>query len=234
MPIGIVTDVAATVVGAVVGCLIGSRLSERWKSMLNNVISIAAIVMGIVLILRVHTLSAAVLALIIGAAAGELIQLEKWVNKAAVTVTGKIMRGKNADEAFLMQVSAALVLFCCGGTGWYGALNEGLTGDGSILITKAILDGVTACIFAALLGKIVLALCIPQLAVYLILFFISGPVSPFITPEMIADFSAVGGMITLVAGLRLGKIKTDIKVLNLLPGLILAFLVSAVWTAVIG
>ena len=234
MPIGIITDVSATVVGAIVGCLISGKLSERWKNMLNNVISIAAITMGIVLILRVHTLSAAVLALILGALVGELCNLEKWVNKGAMTLTGKLMRGAGADESCLMQVSAALVLVCCGGTGWYGALNEGLTGDGSILITKAVLDGVTACIFAAILGKIILCLCVPQLVVYLSLFFVAGPVSPFITPEMIADFSAVGGMITLVAGLRLGKIKTDIKVLNLLPGLILTFFVSAGWTLLFG
>ena len=199
--------------------------------MLNNVISIAAIVMGIVLILRVHTLSAAVLALIVGAIVGEVIDVEKHIGKAASFITGKLMRGDTADETFLMKVSAALVLFCCGGTGWYGALNEGLTGDGSILITKAILDCVTACIFAALLGKIVLCLSVPQLAVYLTLFFVSGVVSPYITPEMIADFSAVGGIVTLVAGLRLAKIKADIKVLNLLPGLVLAFFVSAAWTA---
>ena len=36
-----------------------------------------------------------------------------------------------------------------------------------------------------------------------------------------------------MAGLRLCKIKEDIKGLNLLPGLILAFFVSAAWTAVV-
>lgn len=234
MPIGITTDVTVTFAGAVLGCILGSRLSERWKSMLNNTLGIAAMVMGIVLVLRVHTLSAAVLALMVGAVVGEALQVEQRVNVAATAVTAKIMSGTNADEAFLAQVSAALVLFCCGGTGWYGALNEGLTGDGSILITKAILDGITACIFAALLGKIVLCLCVPQLAVYLCLFALSGLVSPYITAEMIADFSAVGGIITLVAGLRLTRIKTDMKVLNLLPGLILAFFISAAWTALIG
>ena len=234
MPIGITTDVAVTFAAAVLGCILGSRLSERWKSMLNNPLGIAAMVMGIVLVLRVHTLSAAVLALMVGAVVGEALQVEQRVNVAATAVTAKIMSGTNADEAFLAQVSAALVLFCCGGTGWYGALNEGLTGDVSILITKAILDGITACIFAALLGKIVLCLCVPQLAVYLCLFALSGLVSPYITAEMIADFSAVGGIITLVAGLRLARIKTDMKVLNLLPGLILAFFISAAWTALIG
>lgn len=91
--------------------------------------------------------------------------------------------------------------------------------------------GVTACIFAALLGKIIPCLALPQLGVYLMLFFASGLVAPFITDTMIADFSAVGGIITLVAGMRLGGIKRDIPVLNLLPGLILAFFFSTAWTA---
>ena len=234
MPVGILTDVAASLGGGILGCILGSRLSERWKSMLNNLLGVAALVMGIILIIRVHTLSAAILSLILGAIVGELLCLEDRVNKAASVVTKKIAGGADADAQYLTVVSAALVLFCFGGTGWYGALNEGLTGDGSILVTKAILDSVSACIFAAILGKIILCLCLPQLCVYLILFAISGLVSPYITPVMIADFSAVGGMITLVAGLRLTKIKTDIKVLNLLPGLILAFVISGLWTRLIG
>ena len=38
----------------------------------------------------------------------------------------------------------------------------------------------------------------------------------------------------LTAGLRLSRIKTDIKVLNLLPSLPLAFVISALWTALVG
>ena len=234
MPMGITTDVCATFAGAVVGLLIGKKLPETLKTALNNILGIAAITMGIVLILRQHTLSAVVLAVILGCIAGELIQLEKRVNQGVTSVVGKLMKGTSADESFLIQVSAVVVLFCCGGTGWYGALNEGLTGDGSILITKAILDFVTAVIFGSLLGKIVPVLCIPQALVYTCLFLISGLVQPFITPEMIADFSAAGGIITLCAGLRLTGIKRDLKVLNLLPALILVFFVSAAWTALVG
>ena len=234
MPIGITTDVCATFAGAVVGLFIGKKLPETLKTALNNILGIAAITMGIVLILRQHTLSAVVLAVILGCIAGELIQLEKQVNQGVTSVVGKLMKGTSADESFLIQVSAVVVLFCCGGTGWYGALNEGLTGDGSILVTKAILDFVTAVIFGSLLGKIVPVLCIPQALVYACLFLISGLVQPFITTEMIADFSAAGGIITLCAGLRLTGIKRDLKVLNLLPALILVFFVSAAWTALVG
>lgn len=234
MPVGIITDVCATFCGALLGLMIGKRLPEHLKSALNNILGIAAITMGIVLILRQHTLSAVVLAVILGCIVGELVKLEQVINSGVTKVVSGFMKGTNADEAFLIQVSAVVVLFCCGGTGWYGALNEGLTGDGSILITKSILDCVTAVIFGSLLGKIVPVLCIPQAIVYACLFLVSGLVQPFITPEMIADFSAAGGIITLCAGLRLTGIKRDIKVLNLLPALILVFFVSAAWTALLG
>lgn len=233
MPIGITTDVCATFAGAILGLLIGKKLPESLKNALNNIMGIAAITMGIVLIMRQKTLSAVVLAVILGCIVGEIIQLEALVNKGVTTVVGKLMKGNDASEAFLIQVSAVVVLFCCGGTGWYGALNEGLTGDGSILITKSILDCVTAVIFGALLGKIVPALCVPQAIVYTCLFLVAGLVQPFINDIMIADFSAAGGIITLCAGLRLTGIKRDIKVLNLLPALILVFFVSGIWNALI-
>ena len=234
MPIGITTDVCATLAGAVVGVLIGSKLPEYIKTALNNILGMAAITMGIVLIMRQNTLSAVVLSVILGCIIGEVIHLEGLVNKGVTNVVESLLKGTNADEAFLIQVSAVVILFCFGGTGWYGALNEGLTGDGSILITKSILDCVTAMIFGSLLGKIVPLLCIPQAIVYTCLFLVSGLVQPFITPEMIADFSSAGGVITLCAGLRLTGIKRDIKVLNLLPALILVFFVSAGWRAVMG
>jgi uncharacterized membrane protein YqgA involved in biofilm formation len=162
MPIGITTDVCATFAGALIGVIIGRKLPEYLKTALNNILGIAAITMGVVLIMRQHTLSAVVLAVILGCILGELIHLEALINKGVTTVVGKLIHGTNADENFLVQVSAVVILFCCGGTGWYGALNEGLTGDGSILITKAILDCVTAIIFGSLLGKIVPMLCVPQ------------------------------------------------------------------------
>jgi len=234
MPAGILTDVVATLFGGVAGCLLGDRISDRYKNLLNNMLGMSAIVMGITLVVKVHSLSAAILALLIGAVLGETIRLEDRVNHVAASITAKVAGGADAAPSYLAAVSAALVLFCFGGTGWFGALNEGITGDGSMLVTKSILDCVTACIFAAIHGKLIPLLSIPEFCVFMTLYLISGTVSPLITPEMTADFSAVGGIITIAAGLRLTKIKTDIKVLNLLPALILSFIVSALWTAFTG
>ena len=166
MPIGITTDVLITCLGAVLGVVLGTRLPDSLKKALNNTLGIAAIAMGIVLILKVKNLSAVVLTLVIGSILGELVMLDDRIRKLVTGVVHKLMNGAAADEQFLAQVSAVVILFCCGGTGWYGALNEGLTGDGSILITKSILDFVTACIFGSILGKIVPMLCIPQAIIY--------------------------------------------------------------------
>ena len=234
MPIGIIINVAAVLAGGVLGCLIGNRVSEQWKTTLTGFFGLAALTMGVVLILRVKNLSPVILALIVGGIVGEALRLEQRINSLVVKVTHKLMGGMHADEAYLLQVATVIVLFCFSGTGWYGALYEGMTGDGSILITKAILDGVTACIFGALLGKIVPSLAAPQLLIMLALFFLSSLVSPYITPAMNADFSAMGGIITLAAGLRMTRIKTDIRIINLLPSLPLVFLFSALWAAFIG
>lgn len=234
MPVGIITNVAAVVIGGTLGCLLGGRVTERWKKLLNDLLGMSAMTMGIVLILRGKNLSPVILSLLVGGVIGEALQLEKRVNGLMVCVTEKVLKGEAMSEAHLMQIATVIVLFCFSGTGWYGALFEGMTGDGSILVTKAILDGITACIFAALLGKIVPCLGLPQLLLMLLLFFIAEPISTFITDSMTADFSAIGGIITLCAGLRMTRIKTDIKVLNLLPALPLAFLFSALWTAFIG
>lgn len=129
MPIGITTDVLITCLGAVLGVVLGTRLPDSLKKALNNTIGIAAIAMGIVLILKVKNLSAVVLTLVIGSILGELVMLDDRIRKLVTGVVHKLMNGAAADEQFLAQVSAVVILFCCGGTGWYGALNEGLTGD---------------------------------------------------------------------------------------------------------
>ena len=98
MPIGTITNVAAVLVGGVLGCLLGSRLPERWKTTLNGFLGLAALTMGIVLILRVKNLSPVILALIVGGIVGEALRLEQRVNGLVVKVTHKLMGGLQADE----------------------------------------------------------------------------------------------------------------------------------------
>ena len=52
---------------------------------------------------------------------------------------------------------------------------------------------------------------------------------PLTTPAMMADFTAVGGLLLLATGLRICGIKM-FAVVNMLPALLLAMPLSALWT----
>ena len=56
--------------------------------------------------------------------------------------------GKEQQEIFI----TLLVLFGASGTGIFGALHAGMTGDNSILLTKMVLDFFTAISFNTTLG----------------------------------------------------------------------------------
>ncbi len=95
-----------------------------------------------------------------------------------------------------------------------------MTGDPSILIAKSFLDFFTAMIFACSLGIAVSAnISIPLLIIQLTLAWAAALILPLTTPSMMADFSAVGGLLLLATGLRICGIKM-FPVVNMLPALL--------------
>ena len=56
-----------------------------------------------------------------------------------------------------------IVLFCVSGTGIYGSIVSGMSGDHSVLISKSIRDLFTAAIFACSLGMVGGMIAISQL-----------------------------------------------------------------------
>ena len=96
-------------------------------------------------------MTAVVLALLVGFTIGHLLHLEYWTAKFFLKLVKVLhLGGDDIDMDFYVT---AVALFCCSGFGWYSTLTEGITGDPSLLMSKAVLDGFTALIFASSLGK---------------------------------------------------------------------------------
>jgi len=186
------------------------------------------------MVVKVKFLPAVILALLLGTIIGELLHLEDGITKLASRTRGFIDKlAKPADtnltqEEFLGKFVAILVLFCASGTGIFGAMNEGMTGDTSLLIVKSFLDLFTAAIFATALGYSVATLAIPQFLIQGGLFLLAARILPMTTPLMIADFSACGGLIMVATGFRIAGIK-PFAVANMLPALFIAMPISALW-----
>jgi hypothetical protein len=103
-----------------------------------------------------------------------------------------------------------------------GSIQDGLSGDFSLLTTKAIMDGFAAMAFAASMGIGVAFSSIPILLFQGGLSLLAVQAQPFITTPMINEMSAAGGVI--LAGIAISNILgiRKIRSANFLPALFLA------------
>ena len=227
MPIGILVNVASVFLGGILGAVMGKYIPDRINKVLTSIFGLSAMLIGISMIGQMNSLSAVILSLILGGLIGEVVKLESSVNRGITVLAGHLpgssLSGEQRDNIISM-----IVLFCFSGTGWFGSMNAGITGDHSIMFAKSIMDFFTALIFGATSGYMVGLIAIPQCAVFLALFYMSKSLMPLMTTGMIGDFKAVGGVITLALGLKLSKIK-HYDAINLLPAIILVFFVSYFW-----
>ena len=146
--------------------------------------------------------------------------------KDSADSTGTVGRTGTADNSAVLVT--ALVLFCASGTGIYGSIVAGMTGDHSILLAKSILDFATALIFACSLGIVVSLIAVPQFRIFMALYRLAGMIYPLCTPGMINDFKACGGILLLATGFRMIKVK-EFPVADMIPAMVLALPVSYLW-----
>ncbi|MCD7098585.1 DUF554 domain-containing protein [Stenotrophomonas sp. MMGLT7] len=239
MIIGPYINGAAVLFGAIGGAMLAKRMPERLRSAMPLTFGAASMAMSVILINKAAHMPVMVLSGILGALVGEMIYLEKGIGKLgnfARNGVEKILPAPKTgitQEEFLEKFVAIIVLFCASGTGIFGSMHEGMTGDSSVLIAKSFLDFFTAAIFATTLGYAVATIAVPQLAIQLALAFGAVLILPLTTPAMQADFSAVGGLLMLATGFRICGIKV-FPVANMLPALLFAMPISALWVRVFG
>lgn len=246
MPIGVITNALVVAVGGIVGALAGDKISNAFKENLNMVFGACAMAMGISSIVLMENMPAVVFSVIVGTSIGLAIQLGQRIDRVGLMMQRGISRalsglqraGKeqqeptgstNNNSAVLVT---ALVLFCASGTGIYGSIVAGMTGDHSILLAKSILDFATALIFACTLGIVVSLIAVPQFLIFMALYLLAGAIYPLCTPAMINDFKACGGILLLATGFRMIKVK-EFPVADMIPAMVLALPVSYFWVSVI-
>ncbi|WP_342754287.1 DUF554 domain-containing protein [Pantoea sp. MBD-2R] len=235
MIVGPYINGSAVFLGGIIGAVLSTRLPERIRLSMPSIFGAASMCMGIVLVVKVVHMPVMVLSVILGSLLGELIYLEKGIGKVGGKAKGLVellvkpgSSDESAQEQFLHQYVSIIVLFCASGTGIFGSMHEGMTGDTSVLIAKSFLDIFTAAIFATSLGFAVAIIALPQLIIQLALAHGAVYIMPLTTSAMQADFSAVGGVLMFATGFRICGIKM-FPVANMIPALVLAMPISAAW-----
>lgn len=235
MLFGPILNGVAVLIGGIGGATIGERIPKRMRENLPMIFGLACIGLGLAMTGKVVILPAVILSLILGSIIGEAVNLERIIDSSArraKKVVDGLFKGGTSDlseDEYMERFIAVSVLFCASATGVFGAMNEGMTGDASLLITKSFLDLFTAAIFAISLGFPVAAIAVPQFVIQVILYFGAQSILPLTTPDMLADFSAVGGLIMFATGTRICGI-LSFPIASMLPALLLAMPISFLWT----
>lgn len=165
MPIGVIVNCISVLAGGVIGSALGHVLPNSLKEHLPTLFGMCSIAIGINSIIKAVSMTAVVLAILVGFTIGHLLHLEDWASRFFHRLVKTMhLGGDNIDMEFYIT---AVALFCCSGFGWYSTLTEGIAGDPNLLFAKSVLDFFTAMIFASTLGKATCAIPLPQCVILL-------------------------------------------------------------------
>ncbi len=227
MPVGVFVDCLCVLAGALIGCFLGKLLPEEMKRELNILLGFCSVAIGITSIIKVSSMAPVVFAVMIGYIVGAVMKLEQSLTGAAAGIL-KWLPLPQQENFSMDRYVTVLVLFCCSGFGIYATFVEAMSGDSSILLSKAVLDMMTAMIFAADLRYAVAIVPIPMLVVLLLMSGIGRLIAPAVSQEMLLNFMACGGILTLAAGLRVADIKKT-AITNLIPALVMVMPLTYLW-----
>ena len=228
--IGTLINVVTVLVGGALGTFLGSRLPDKMRQTVIYGLGLVTAVVGMQAALSTQNVLLIMGCVLFGGVLGEW-----WRIDAGLEALGRWLEdrfgGKRAegDERSITRafVTASLV-FCVGPMTVLGSIQDGLTGDYTLLAIKSVLDGFSSLAYAAAMGMGVTFAAISVLAVQGTLTLGASLFETVLTDAMMTELTASGGVIMLGIGLLMLDVKR-IKVANFLPALIVAPLLVVLW-----
>lgn len=228
--LGTVINVALLIFGGLCGLLFGKKLNERIKDTLLSVNAVAIMMLAVggvmqnMLSLSDGKLSTGgtvmmIVSLTLGGLIGETININALVDKFGEWL--KIKSHSTGDDSFVSAFVSASCTACIGAMAVIGSINDGVSGDCSVLIAKAILDAVIICVMTASQGKGCIFSAVPVAIFQGVITIIAVFVGGFMTDLALSYLSYVGNVLIFCVGLNLIR-KKQIRVANLLPSLVIA------------
>lgn len=228
--LGTVINVALLIFGGLCGLLFGKKLNERIKDTLLSVNAVAIMMLAVggvmqnMLLLSDGKLSTGgtvmmIVSLTLGGLIGEIININALVDKFGEWL--KIKSHSTGDDSFVSAFVSASCTVCIGAMAVIGSINDGVSGDCSVLIAKAILDAVIICVMTASQGKGCIFSAVPVAIFQGVITIIAVFAGGFMTDLALSYLSYVGNVLIFCVGLNLIR-KKQIRVANLLPSLVIA------------
>lgn len=232
--LGTIINTAAIVAGGAGGALFGRFLKENVQDTLTVCCGVSTLFIAVTGALEQmltvedgtivsHGAMLVILCLTIGAVIGELLNLE-----GAFECFGEWLKRKTGnakDKRFVDAFVTASLTVCIGAMAIVGSIEDGITGDYSILATKAVLDFIIIMVMSCSMGRGAVFSAIPVAILQGSITALARLVRPLMTEAALNNLSMVGNVLIFCVGINLvwGK---KVRVANLLPAIVIAVIAA--------
>lgn len=226
---GTLLNTATVLVGGTLGLFFGARFPERMRQTVVAGLGLFTLAIGLRLSLDSNNAIIVLLSLLVGGVLGEWLDIEERLERMGAWLQKRFARrAKGGSARFVRGFLTASLVFCIGPMTILGSIQDGLSGDYRLLAIKSVLDGFAGMVFASTLGVGVLFSVLVILGYQGGISLLAQQAQALFTDAMVAEMSAVGGVLLLGIGISsLLEIK-KIRVGNFLPALLIAPLIVAV------
>lgn len=245
VPLGALVNAAAVIIGSLLGLLLHRSMPERLKRIAFSAVGLCTLLIGMQMALQARSLLPVIFSMIIGGVIGEALDLHarlealaEWLHRrvegrqarAGASPPDPDMQDAAAPAAaaprrFSEGLVTAFLVFCVGSMTIVGSLKEGISGDASLIYAKSLLDGLTSIALASTYGIGVLFSFLPLLLLQAALTWLGALLGSGASEQMVAQLSAVGGLLILGLGINMLELRS-IRVSNLLPALAVIVLIE--------
>ena len=230
--LGTIINVAAIVGGGLIGMVGGSLIKKNYQETLMAVCAVVVMFIGlagalskalVVTSAGIETQGTmmAIICFAVGSILGEWINLDGKMEAFGEWL--KVRTGNAGDNSFVNAFVTASLTVCIGAMAVVGAIEDGISGNYTILAAKAILDLIIILVMTVSMGKGCMFSAIP-VGIFQGFFTIFARfLQPVMTEAAMNNLSLTGNIMIFCVGVNLfwGK---KIRVANTLPTLIFAVL----------
>ncbi len=225
---GTLINIVAVLVGGLLGSFLGGRLPEKMRETVMSGLGLVTAVVGMQMALGTHNILLVMGSILVGGILGEWWQIEERLEAFGRWLEDRVgdAMGSSDEQSITRAFVTASLVFCVGPLTILGAIQDGLTGDYSLLAIKSMLDGFAALAFSATLGPgvilAVITILVYQGGLSLTAMSIGGALGEVTrqTPWVV-EMTAAGGVLILGISLVLLDLRR-IRVANLLPAILIA------------
>lgn len=229
--LGTIINVVGIILGGLLGLFCQKQITPQIQSTLMKANGICVLFLGIagtleqmITVKDGHLTSSGTLMMILSLSIGSLVG--QWINlDYRMEQFGHWLKQKTGnlkDFMFVDSFVTASLTVCIGAMAVVGALQDGLSGNYSTLLTKSILDMIIICVMTASMGKGCIFSAIPVAIFQGTITLLSRGIEPIMTAAALSNLSLVGNMLIFCVGVNLIWENTKIKVANMLPSIIIA------------